>query len=367
MKKSKISDILTVFLSLAILFVFGITIFAKPQKSFSETENRALSLFPDAKLESIANGKFFADMTEFYEDQFPLRSAFTTIKANTEKLLFKQENNGIIFGKDGYLIARGETDDTILIKNLSYLKELSSESEACIFIAPRAIDVLQNKLPKMCDTSIEERTNVMLDLYLPSRINIADKLKNASSNGEYVWYKTDHHWTTDGAYLAYSSIAEKLDITPYSINEFYRVTVSDSFLGTSFSKSGIHSADPDSVTLYRYDGDIEISIYSEETGTETKGFYDFSKLEGKDKYLVFLGGNYSRIQIREKDVERPSLLLIKDSFANSVIPFLARHFDLDVVDPRYFRGDVFSLINESNYDKTLILIGTGTLESTEMR
>ncbi len=281
MKRNKISDILTVFLSFAILFVFGITIFAKPQKSFSETENRALSQFPTVKLESLVNGNFFTDMTEFFADQFPLRPFFTNVKANTERLLLRQENNGIIFGKDGYLIARGETDDTILIKNLSYLKGLSSESEACIFIAPRAIDVLQNKLPKMCDTSIEERTNVMLDLYLPSRINIAEKIKNLSANGEYVWYKTDHHWTTDGAYLAYLSIAEKLDITPYSLKDFDRVTVSDSFLGTSFSKSGLSSADPDSVTLYRYDGDIEISIYSEETGTETKGFYDFSKLEGK--------------------------------------------------------------------------------------
>lgn len=362
MKKAKISDILTVFISLAIIFTFGIAILVKPPKSFSETENRVLAQFPKANTDNIMNGKFFSRLGDFYSDQFPFRESFTTLKANSERFLLKQENNGVIFGKYGYLIARGDRNEDILHKNLAYLRELSKNNEICIFIAPRAIDVLSDKLPKLCDVSIEERTNTDIKAYLPSCITISNTIKNASKNGEYVWYKTDHHWTTDGAYLAYLKLASNLGITPYT--DFDRVTVSANFLGTSFSKSGLNSAEPDSVILYRYYGDDKFCVYNEEKGTETKGFYDISKLEEKDKYLVFLGGNYSRIQIREKDVERPSLLLIKDSFANSVIPFLARHFDLDVIDPRYFRGDIASLIKESKCDKTLIMIGTGTLEST---
>ena len=366
MKKSKISDILTVFLSLALLFSFGIAIFAKPQSSFSETENRTLAKFPKATAENIMNGKFFSRIGDFYSDQFPFRESFTTLKATSERLLLKQENNGIILGKDGHLIARGETDSYILQKNLSYLKDIANKKEIYVLVAPRAIDVLSDKLPKFCDTSLEARTKLLLDAYLPSRIDINDKLKEASSNGEYIWYKTDHHWTTDGAYLAYLSLANTLDFTPYSINEFERVTVSNAFLGTSSSKAGVRSAESDSVILYRYDGDNEFCVYNEETSAETKGFYDLSRLEEKDKYLVFLGGNYSRLQIRANDAPRPSLLLIKDSFANSVIPFLARHFDLDVVDPRYFRGDIESLVKETECDKTLILICAGTLESTPL-
>lgn len=367
MKKTKISDIITVFLSLAILFAFGIAIFVKPQKSFSENENRVLSQFPKISTDNILNGKFFSRLTDFYSDQFPFREYFTAIKSNAERFLLKQENNGIIFGKDGYLIARGDRNEEIFQKNLVYLQTLSKSQKVCIFIAPRAIDVLTDKLPILCDICIEEQTNISLDSCLPNRINISESTKKAVQNGEYVWYKTDHHWTTDGAYLAYFSIAEELDITPYSINDFERVTVSDSFLGTSFSKSGLSSAERDSVILYRYDGDTEFSVYNEETGTETKGFYDLSKLSEKDKYLVFLGGNYSRIQIRKVGEERPTLLLIKDSFANSVIPFLARHFDLDIVDPRYFRGDISSMIKENDYDKALVLIGAGTLESTNIQ
>lgn len=367
MKKTKISDIITVFLSLAILFAFGIAIFVKPQKSFSENENRVLSQFPKISTDNILNGKFFSRLTDFYSDQFPFREYFTAIKSNAERFLLKQENNGIIFGKDGYLIARGDRNEEIFQKNLVYLQTLSKSQKVCIFIAPRAIDVLTDKLPILCDICIEEQTNISLDSCLPNRINISESTKKAVQNGEYVWYKTDHHWTTNGAYIAYLSLAKELDITPYPENEFQRMTVSEAFLGTSFSRSGVHSAKSDSVILYRYDGDEEFLVYNEETHTETKGFYDLSKLSEKDKYLVFLGGNYSRIQIRKVGEERPTLLLIKDSFANSVIPFLARHFDLDIVDPRYFRGDISSMIKENDYDKALVLIGAGTLESTNIQ
>lgn len=364
MNKKHISDILIILISLSMLFSFGIAIFAIPQKSFSDTENRMLTKLPKLSFENITNGRYFSELGDFYSDQFPMRSIFTSTKANIERLLFKQENNDIIFGKNGYLIARGERDSATLQKNLSYLEKLSKANDVCVCVAPRGIDVLSSHLPKLCDTSLEEKANSYLESYLKERINMTDTLKSASLRGEYVWFKTDHHWTTDGAYIAYSDIAHALGITPYSINEFDRVTVSKDFLGTSASKSGSRSAEPDTITLFRYDGDDEFIVYNKEADKETNGFYDLSKLEQKDKYLVFLGGNYPELHIRAKNHDRPSLLLIKDSFANSLVPFLARHFDIDLIDPRYFKGDIYSLVKESNYEKILILIGLGTLETT---
>ena len=181
-----------------------------------------------------------------------------------------------------------------------------------------------------------------------------------------MWYNTDHHWTTHGAFLAYTSLAGALGVPPYPLSDFDRVTVSEEFLGTSFSKSGLYSSACDSVTLYRYEGDTELSVYDHETKETKNGLYFFDKLTQKDKYLVFLGGNYSRITITETSAERPKMLLIKDSFANALIPFLARHFDLNVIDPRYFVGDISELIKDEKYDKALILIGLGTLETTPL-
>ena len=367
MKSRRVCDILCVILSAIIIFSFAITIFAKPQQSFSERENRTLSLFPAPVAESIVNGLFFADITDFYTDQFPLRPFFTALKASCERVIMRSENNGIIFGKNGTLIARGETDIETLEKNLAALRVLQENTGTYICIAPRTVDVLENELPSICDTSIEKGAWKYVDNSLAERIDITDTLKKAATQGEYVWYKTDHHWTTDGAYIAYTALAKTLGLSPFLISDFERVTVSEDFLGTSFSKSGLYSSDFDSVTLYRYDTDAELFVYNCETKATEKGLYAPNKLTQKDKYLVFLGGNYSRITISDTRAERPKMLLIKDSFANAVIPFLARHFDLDVIDPRYFVGDISSLANNTEYDKILTLIGIGTLETTPLR
>ena len=367
MKNRRASDILCVALCAVIIFSFAAAIFAKPQQSFSERENRTLSTFPTPNTESLLNGRFFADVTDFYTDQFPLRPFFTALKANCERVLLRHENNGIIFGKNGTLIPRGEIDTKTLEKNLSALRVLQKNTGACICIVPRAVDVLESKLPSICDTSVEKGAWKYVDSALAERIDITNTLKSDVERGEYVWYKTDHHWTTDGAFVAYAAIAGALGVPPYPLSEFERITVSEEFLGTSFSKSGLYSSACDSVTLYRYDSDTELSVYNYETKDTEKGLYSFDKLTQKDKYLVLLGGNYSRITITDNTTERPKLLLIKDSFANALIPFLARHFDLDVIDPRYFVGDISELVRSERYDKTLILIGLGTLETTPLR
>ena len=367
MKNRRVSDILCVALCAVIIFSFAVAIFAKPQQSFSERENRTLALFPAPTSESIVNGRFFDNVTGFYTDQFPLRPFFTALKANCERVILRHESNGIIFGKNDTLIPRGETDTETLEKNLSALRILKENTGACICIVPRAIDVLEGELPSICDTSIERGAWKYVDKALAERIDLTNTLKAADERGEYVWYKTDHHWTTDGAFVAYTALADALGVQPYPISDFERVTVSEEFLGTSFSKSGLYSSVCDSVTLYRYEGDTELSVYNYETKETKNGLYSFDKLTQKDKYLVFLGGNYSRITITKKSAQRPKLLLIKDSFANAMIPFLARHFDLDVIDPRYFVGDISELISAEKYEKSLILIGHGTLETTPLR
>ena len=152
MKNRRVSDILCVTLCAVIIFSFAAAIFAKPQQSFSEKENRMLSTFPTPNTESLLNGRFFADVTDFYTDQFPLRSFFTALKANCERVLLRHENNGIIFGKNGTLIPRGEIDTKTLEKNLSALRVLQKNTGACICIVPRAVDVLESELPSICDT-----------------------------------------------------------------------------------------------------------------------------------------------------------------------------------------------------------------------
>jgi hypothetical protein len=178
-----------------------------------------------------------------------------------------------------------------------------------------------------------------------SAVNLITNL----TDKDYVIYNTDHHLTTYGAYLVYISLADELGYIPFA--DFTPALASSDFCGTSWSKSGLYLTSPDSLELYRYNGDNEFKVTGD---VNMQGLYDFAKLSEKDKYAVFLGGNYGHIKISD-NTNKPKLLIIKDSFANALAPFLARHFELDMVDPRYFRGDVFKIAKEC--DKVLFLYG----------
>ena len=365
-RSERISDILTLALCFVLLTSLGIALFFKPQKSFSERENRALSLFPTLSANAFTNGSFFADVASFYSDQFPCREVFTALRTHSEKLLLKCENGGIIFAKDGYLLQKDATDFNILNKNLSVINDFCKKYGAYFIIAPQSIYVLSDKLPTIYGAELEEKSHTTIQNSCSNTTAITDALKNAAANGEYVYFKTDHHWTAEGAYIAYTEIAPYLEISPYKKNAFTEETAAQNFLGTSFSKSGLYSADGDTVTLLRYNGDEALSLYNEETKTTEKGLYRYEKLKEKDKYLVFLGGNFSRISITNENGARERLLIIKDSFANSLIPFLAMHFDLDVIDPRYYKGNISEIISQNEYKNILMLFGAGTLGNTRI-
>ena len=157
--------------------------------------------------------------------------------------------------------------------------------------------------------------------------------------GEYVYYKTDHHWTTLGAYYAYCAIMEQYGLEPYPLESFTREQVSDAFYGTTYSKGGFKFIAPDEMKFFHHDTltpDLfKTTVYNGklEVAFESEAFYDRSFLTKKDKYSAFLSGTNTLTTVERTDgVERPKMILIKDSFANSLAPFLALHFDLEIVN-----------------------------------
>jgi hypothetical protein len=184
-------------------------------------------------------------------------------------------------------------------------------------------------------------------------------LNDALANKEDVFYHTDHHWTPLGAYYAYAALGDELGYTPLPLSEFRAETVSREFYGTIWSKSGIYAASPDEITLYRYDGDTDFKVTDADSGeVYLEGLYDKSKLEVKDKYSLFLGGDYGHVKISDGS-EKPTLLVVKDSYFDALAPFLARHFELDVIDLRYTsaRDSVAEYAAEQGIDNILILFG----------
>ena len=357
------SDLTLILVATLLVLSLGISVLAFPQKRYSEVENRALTPLALPSATDFFDGSALTRLSAAYADQFPFRSTLTSLKAQMERLLGKQENNGVFFGKEGYLIARCEYEDlTVLQENLCAISALfrATDLPVSLLIAPRAMDVMSHCLPNSYEAD-PAPFELLSQSGIPYTLPI-DLLRTEAREGLSVWYKTDHHWTTLGAYLAYTAIAESLGISPYPLSYFSQETVSEEFLGTTYSGIGAVKTEPDSVILFRYEGDEEYLVTRSDTGETLRGFYRFDALEKKDQYEIFLGGNFSRLSISlPHEQNRPRLLLIKDSFANSLVPFLALHFDLELVDPRYEKTGLLDLLRSRDLDRILVLQGLDTL------
>ena len=363
MKSKFVFNRLTVSVAALLIAAFALALPILPKEDFSVRERRALAVFPSLTLESLLEGRFFASLSTYYADHFPLREPLTALKTATERSLGMQESNGIVFAENGYLIARGEHDDlSIAMRNLEAIGALTGAADCPITVSilPRAIDVMTAYLPYGYSTARAEEIGTLIGEGLPQNVDLTQPLREAAECGEAVFYRTDHHWTSEGAYLAYRTLAPSLGIEPYAAEQFSPVTATEHFLGTSFARAGLSHTTPDTITLYRYEGDDRYTVTTEEGQA---ALYDVSALGGDDPYEVFLGGNFARVTITD-NAQKPTLLLFKDSFANALVPFLARHFQLVLVDPRYEQTGAATIIEEIQPDRVLVLIGADTLATT---
>ena len=398
-EESKGSDRTGILLFLALIFLLGALIFIIPDKEFSEQENRALqgrpqlqSNFDGNLIERIKAGKFldkyfsgdFAeDVGDYYSDQFPARDFFVGLKGVTEIAMLKGENNDVVLGKDDYLLSRMDNPkiDNVL-KNYdasaAFADRLAEAGVSVTFAAAgRVIDVAEEKLPALYPVDVLHQPWDALDdraaqthvdgsaeytdmLYL----NLLDPLKAASDAGEDVMYRTDHHWTTHGAYLAYVELMKLWGMEALPESAFTVEVVSDAFYGTAWRNAGMKWIEPDTMEFYRFEGDEDYTMTIHDSETVMDGFYDRSYLEKTDKYSSFISGNHAYVTIEKNGEEdRERLMLVKDSFGHSLAPFLAYHFDLEIIDLRYYKTSTSALVNETGCDRVLIINNMDSLTS----
>lgn len=391
-KKSKIANIITIVIFVGILATLSFLFLLKKDKSFSEQENRNLQIFPEFNSETFFDGRYSKKINTYFADQFPFRDSFVGIKGMSELSMLKGENNGVLLGKDGYLAVRSFSvlDDTaklteptdyyskkVLDAHFKGVLKLQNNLEKqgiefAIVIPPRTIDVAASKFD-LPDTNSKELQSYIRDgLKVANYIDIYSLLKEKLENDEYVYYKTDHHYTSLGAYYTYCEIMKQYgmekDIIPLS--DFDVKLASNKFYGTTWSKAGFKFAEPDSIHYFDYKYSDEESEYITNKGDVSfGGFYDFSLLNTKDKYSFFLGGNSKLTTITktsgENSISRPKMLLAKDSFGLSLAPFLALHFDLEIVNVADYSRSLSSLAVEKECSHVLVVYNTENLISTK--
>ncbi len=341
------------------LFIFcgGFCLAFAPAPAFSEAENRYLAKFPPFDFHAVTHGDFAKGLSLYAAERFPLRHALRGGYAIAELCLGKREIGDVVICRDGSLTRRHPVDMATFEKNLTAANALTRGAtevgKPALFLPiPRRIDVAGNILPRLYPTS---EGGALYDAL--ATLTTAPDLRHLDAA---LWYRTDHHLNADGARQIYLSICDALSLVPYPANFFEKETVSENFLGTTAKAAGIPSLTPDSITLWRYEEEKTLVIKKDGKDALLDGCYDLEKLNTADQYAVYFGGNCGVLEISKGDADtRPILLVVRDSFAGAVLPFLALHYRIRAVDPRYTAVNLEEELQAA--DALLVLCGISTL------
>lgn len=372
--KSKIANrkdnIFTVICFIVILFGTAIFSIFNKTKYFSENENRVLTAKPKADLNAIMTGEFQNNYETYISDQFVLRDEWIRIKTISDYLSFKRDINNVYICKNGYLI---EKQDDYKFKskqakdNYKYLSEFvnkyKNNIKIKVMLVPTASEILADKLPLFAYNANETKIidEVYNEIGIENTVNITDTLIN--HRDENIFYKTDHHWTSLGAFYAYSEYAKAVSIYENSKEDFEINEVTDNFYGTMSARINLRNK-ADKIYTYKLRNMPDITITYNNSDDVRNTLFDDEALKGNDKYSVFLGGNNEILQMSIKTDSSRKLLVIKDSYSHCFIPFIVNAFsEIDVIDLRYYNDSIKEMIDENKYTDVLVLYGIGNIST----
>ena len=342
--KNKILENLHVIIFLLIIFLIPIASIIAPDKTFSDYENRELQVLPEFSIKSVFDSKYQAEFESYMNDQVILRNNMVSMKNYLEVLQMKLAINNIYKAEDGFYIERHpdtEYDVELVNKNVAALNKFVQVYGAEVYLVPNANVILKNKILFTNDADIDKLLSGIQNVTF-----VDDILMSYDGDKSDLYYKTDHHWTTIAAYELYKNIVDN------PVDKML-IPVSTEFYGTIHNKLNI-TMKPD--TIYKQDSDTHFEVYYD-LGSKDFGLYFDDYLEKKDKYAYFLDANHGLIQIKNKDIQSDEkLLIIKDSYANCLIPFLAENYkEVEVIDLRFFNLPISSYLKNKEFDRIIVL------------
>jgi len=355
-----------------LLLVFGFTgaTFVTKDKEFSENENRVLATMPEFSFDTLFSGEFMKDYETYITDQFFLRDRWIQLKTISEMVLNKQDINGVYITKDGYLIERhedSEIDFEMLEKSLDRLVQFVEKQagrlgadHVKVMMVPTASEILTQKLPPFA-TGFDQ--NGMLDdLYsrLPegTALDVREALKVHAD--EYIFYKTDHHWTTLGAFYAYQEFCKAMGFDVPELSDVEQTVVSEDFLGTVHSKLNLNIS-KDSMSVFKLPNTPDRFTVTADLTDKFDAMYVEKYLNMKDKYSYYLDGNHGLTEILSNSEGEGTLLIIKDSFSHCFAPLTVGNYEkVYLVDFRYFNMPITQFIQQYRVTDVLVLYNAVT-------
>ncbi len=327
-----------------------------PDKYYSETEKRTLAQKSSISLSDFKSGKTGTEIETYLSDQFPLRNGWIAFKTLTERFCGKTEISDVYFGKDGYLIDSFTAyDKEQFSKNVAALKTLSEKMKKAgvpmkTMLVPTAAQILSNKLPH-CAPNLDQKA--LLD-YAKAQgldtVNVFDVL--SAHRNEYIYYKTDHHFTSLGAYYCYAAWLKMQGKTAEPLSAWQSQNLCNNFRGTTYNKVNYPFAASDTITAYYKT--LKHTVNYNSGNYVTDSIYERKYLSGKDQYAVFLNSNQSTTVVNGGG--KGKLLIIKDSYANSFAQFVIDDYaETHLIDLRFFKDSVSDYVKENGITQVLVL------------
>ena len=359
-----------VLLFIGIIVVMQAAFWLLPRRSFSENEKRVLSEAPQIDAAGIADGSVFRSIESYLSDHFPGRELWVGANAYLENAEGRGATEDIVRGTDDWLFTAPVSDDReTLWDNMQAITTFAEKQSVPVTMmaVPSAGAVVSDKLPALHlpypDADLLEEARRIAG----NTLHWVDLYTDFCSAGqpERLYYRTDHHWTTEGAYRAYCLMMEELGQSSVPHDDFTVEQITD-FYGTSYSKSGLWLTEPDTLELWT-DSDIQAvtTVYDANRADPVtrEGMFFREYLEDADKYPVFLSGNHARVHIETNADSGKRLLVIKDSYAHALAPFLAEEYStIDLIDLRYFKQQtISSWLEENPADEILLVYGLSSL------
>ncbi len=337
----------------------------QPDRKISDEENRVLTTFPKPSIENIKNKEYMTALEDYSSDQFILRDLWIRLKVRCDLLVGKREFNGVYLGKKKYLmqipVGMDEKNTKENLEAMNQFRQKNSNLRMNALIVPNAAYIMKDYLPLGAPVRDQGEDMNYIKKQLSGGIGLIDITETLRKHvDEGIYYKTDHHWTSRGAAYGFNAAAKQLEIEGL-VSDYKIHTVATDFSGTLASRSGYHKV-KDAVEVYQPEN-VEYQYLVSDSDNEEKRptIYDRKALEGKDKYQVFFGGNHAMVDIVTTNDNQRRLLVFKDSYANSFVPFLIPYYnEIIMIDARYYYENVNMLIENKGITDVLFLYNMDT-------
>lgn len=347
---------ITAVLFLLLIAAGAVTHWFVSDRDYSESEKRVLEQFPEVSAKTVFKGEFGKSMETYMSDQFPGRDTFVALKTVSERVLGKKESGGVYFADDDYLMeVFKEFDQEQITKNVKALRSLQDMADEMgipmlTMLVPTAPQILADKLPKYAPNADQNAVITFAAEKGIKLIDVTDALTEHKK--EYIFYRTDHHWTSRGAYYAYVAWKQKKGETAEPLAAFKEQSLSSRFQGTTYAKVNDPTAISDTILAYYKTENHKVSYNNGSYVTDS--IYERKYLDGADQYGVFLNSNQPTTVVSGNGAGK--LLIIKDSYANCFAQFVVDEYEeTHMIDLRFFIQSLSDYIEENGITEILVL------------